>query len=82
MIRVKDEDEKPSSLHLEPIRGENYLTFPVDQPIVNENEPEGTVIGQIVVIDPDFKEDISAATLNSLVGLGSMSCLTLTKVII
>ncbi|XP_041351068.1 protocadherin Fat 4-like [Gigantopelta aegis] len=79
VIRVKDEDEKPSSLNIESIRGENHLTFPVDQPVIKENEPDGTVIGQIVVIDPDFKEDISAATSNSLVGLESMSCLTLTK---
>ncbi|XP_067682653.1 protocadherin Fat 4-like [Haliotis asinina] len=79
VLSVINVNEAPTQMSVEPIKGGPYTTFPVDKPIVGENEPEETVIGQLFVLDPDKDEHITAVSSSDMISIEEMGCLTLTK---
>ena len=56
------------------------VDFETDQPIIMENTEREATVAQLIVLDPDLHEEMTVLLSSSVVGVGSMSCLSLTKV--
>ena len=56
------------------------VDFETDQPVIMENTERGATVAQLVVLDPDLHEEMTVLLSSYVVAVGSMSCLSLTKV--
>lgn len=73
-------EEAPLSIQFESIRGNQAESFALDQPAIRENMPVGSLIGQLVVTDPDTDEEITVVVSGKHLATDDSGCLTLTKV--
>lgn len=67
-------------MDLESLKGKNFPDFETNLPVIGENTEVGSVIGQLVIIDPDKDEDISVIVLGKMISVDAPTCLTLTRV--
>ncbi|XP_076442794.1 protocadherin-16-like [Babylonia areolata] len=79
-ISVEDVNEAPTEMTMVPKQGGVGVDFEVDKPVIMEDTEMGFVVAQLVVLDPDLQEGMTVLlATNSVIDVGSMSCLSLTK---
>ncbi|KAL8601316.1 hypothetical protein ACOMHN_054610 [Nucella lapillus] len=79
-ISVENVNEGPTKMTIVSKQGGAVgAPFAVDQPVIAEDTETGSVVAQLVVHDPDLQEEMSILLSGSVISLGSMSCLSLTK---
>ncbi|XP_059161145.1 protocadherin Fat 4-like [Physella acuta] len=71
--------EAPSSIVLESIKGNQTPSFVVNYPVIGETTKPGSTIGQIVILDPDYDEDILPVTSVDTIVINKPACLTINK---
>ena len=79
-ISIEDVNEDPTEMTLVAKPGGTGVDFETDQPIIMENTERGATVAQLVVLDPDLQEEMTVLLSRSVVAVGTMSCLSLTKV--
>lgn len=79
-ISVEDVNERPTEIAMVAKRGGVGVDFETDQPVIMENTERGATVAQMVVLDPDLHEEMTVLLSSYVVAVGSMSCLSLTKV--
>ncbi|XP_033733451.1 protocadherin Fat 4-like [Pecten maximus] len=77
-LKIADSNEAPGVPSFIPKTGANN-DFPINKPVVDENAALNTVIGQIVVQDPDDKDMIMFTTTNTDVAFFHQECWSLKK---
>ncbi|KAH9509326.1 hypothetical protein Btru_046779 [Bulinus truncatus] len=71
--------EAPSSLALVNLNSAQSPVFPADQPLIGENTKPGALVGQFIILDPDFDEDVSVILTAGVLKAEKPACVTLTK---
>ncbi|XP_059161144.1 protocadherin Fat 4-like [Physella acuta] len=66
--------EPPLSINIESILGNQTLSFLLDQPVVAETTKAGSVIGQLLISDPDSQDDISAFVSGDILKSNKPNC--------
>ena len=77
-LNVINVNEAPYDLNMESAVG--GADFPVNQPIITENSPRDSLIGRLVVLDPDVSDDVTFSTSSTDVVLYNQKCISLTRV--
>lgn len=77
---MEDVNERPREIKMVAKPGGVGVDFETDQPVIMEDTERGATVAQLVVLDPDLHEEMTVLLSSYVVAVGSMSCLSLTKV--
>ncbi|KAL4238399.1 hypothetical protein ACF0H5_003108 [Mactra antiquata] len=78
-ITVIDVNESPTSL-IFTSTAESLEQFTNDKPVISENVPELTFIGQLILLDPDIDESLTIESYTTDVVIRNFKCIPVTAI--
>ncbi|XP_052104048.1 protocadherin Fat 4-like isoform X4 [Mytilus californianus] len=78
VLSVMNVNEAPFGLALKSVSGQTP-SFQTNRPIIDENKPTETLIGRLIVLDPDVTDTVTFGSTSTKIKLYNQKCIPLTQ---